>query len=110
MIKQKLPIASLTPITVWVTPNVKVYRQLGFWHDTKKSYQFIPTAWIGYMIVTETKKEIECKPLLGYSIYRPAALNLSWSMGSVVDFRKVSMTLAMELHDKHPEKWKRIHA
>lgn len=109
MIKQKLPIAKLTPITVWVTSNVAIYRQLGFWHDTKKVYEFVPVNRLGYVIITETEKEIECKPLLGYSLYRPATLNLSWLADKTVNFREISMATAGELYGEHPKGWQRIH-
>lgn len=108
MIKHKLPIAKLTPITVWVTPNVAIYRQLCLWHDANKAYQFVPANWIGYVIITESETKIECKPLLGYILYRPAALSLSWLTDKTVAFRGISMTSAGEWHGKYPKEWKRI--
>lgn len=86
MNKQEIPSTKNAPIDVWTSLNIAVYRQLGFWHDTKKVYQFIPASPTGYVVICPHGQKSGCKPLKGYVVNRPAALQLSWDTNRSVTF------------------------
>lgn len=96
MNETRLDISKLAPIDVYVTPNVAVWRQLGMWQDREKRYTFVPTQSIGYVIVAESDRTIECEILKGYTLMRPAGLELAWDTDKPVTFRTLSMAEATE--------------
>lgn len=99
----------LVPIDVWVTTNVAIYRQLGMWHDRKKTYTFVPTGLEGFVIVTEHDSVMNCKPLQGYMLFRPCGLELQWLTDKVVMFRELTMSAALSWARHTPSaSWKDI--
>jgi len=96
MNERKLDIRKLAPIDVYITSNITVWRQLGMWQDRKKRYTFVPTRPIGYIFITKHDEAIYCKPLKGYTLIRPAGLELVWDTDKLVTFHTLSMTDAME--------------
>ena len=91
MNKQEIPGTKNAPIDVWHTVNIAVYRQLGFWYDVTRVYQFIPATSCGYVIVSPQGQEIGCEPLKGYTVFRPCGLQLSWHQEKSVVFRQLSL-------------------
>lgn len=91
MNKQELPGTKNAPIDVWHTINIAVYRQLGFWHDVNRVYQFIPATECGYVIIAPRCEPVGCKPLKGYTVFRPCGLQLSWHQDRSVMFRQLSL-------------------
>lgn len=87
----KLTIQELEPRTLWVTPDIAIYRQLSFYHATKAVYQLVPTKCRGIVIVTKMEDTTDCSPLQGYIVSRPVSLTLSWAIERTVTFRKISL-------------------
>jgi len=96
MYERKMDVRELRPITVWVTPNVAIFRQLSMWQDLDKRYTFVPTAGKGFVIITDLSASTECNPLKGYTLIRPAGLELSWDADKVVTFQEISVIDALE--------------
>lgn len=96
MVDKRLYIEKLAPIDVYVTANVAVYRQFSLWQGLKRQYTFIPTRPIGYVIITEHGETTDYKPLKGYTLIRPAGLELSWDTDKLITFRTLLMADALQ--------------
>ncbi len=87
----KLTVQELEARTLWVTPDIAIYRQLSFYHGTKAIFQFVPTKRRGIVVVAKMGDGTDCKPLRGYIVSRPVSLTLSWAIERTVTFRKISL-------------------
>ena len=87
----KLTVQELEARTLWVTPDIAIYRQLSFYHATKAVFQFVPTKSRGIVVVTKMGDGTDCKPLRGYIVSRPVSLTLSWAVERTVIFHKISL-------------------
>lgn len=96
MNEHRLDTKELAPIDVYVTANVAIWRQLGMWQGYEKRYTFVPTRPKGIIIITAHDKAIECKSLKGFTLIRPAGLELAWDTDKLVVFHTLSMIEAIE--------------
>lgn len=98
----------LTPIDVWVTPNVAIYRQLTMWDATRKEFHFVPSTVVGYVIVVAHNSLQNCFIKRGFCLYRPAGLALSWYCDKPVSFRTLSVSDAALWRFKRGERWQDV--
>ena len=106
MDERRLDIRELAPIDVYVTANVGIWRQLGMWQDRQKRYTFVPTRPKGFVIITDHNKAIECESLKGFTLIRPAGLELAWDIDKLVVFHTLSMIDAIEWESRaRKESW-----
>lgn len=108
MIKQRIQISDLVPIDVWVTTNVAVFRQSAMWAMIDKLYQFVPSAIKGYVILTKANEQMYCRPLQGYTLYRPSSLTISWLADKALNFHELSFIEGMRWYTISQGKWKNI--
>ncbi len=98
----------LTDLDVYVTSNVKVIRTMGSWRDPGKRYQFIPATRLGFVVVIESSKGIECEPLKGYALYLPCSLTLHFIVERIVTMRDISISGAASWRFSSRKKWRDI--
>ena len=84
----------LTPIDVWVTPNILMQRQLTLWESKTKEWHFVPATAKGYVIETAHNSIQGCPTSRGFRLYRPAGLSLSWYCDKHISFRVLSIKAA----------------
>lgn len=93
---------------LYVTKSLAMFRQLGYWHDTNKVYQFVPTNLVGYAILMQRGRLVGERPMKAWVVYRPCALSLSWAAEKVVYFQNLDFDYAATLHEKNPDWWTTI--
>lgn len=108
MSRHKIRISDLMPIDVWVTTNIATYRQSAMWATIDKVYQFVPAKPKGYVILTEANACMHCRPLQGYTLYRPSSLTISWLSDKVLNFRELSFMDGMRWRTMLQGKWKNV--
>jgi hypothetical protein len=77
-------------IAIWVSSNVTVWRQYGYWYDTQTKYVFAPSYPYGFVVVTGWFDVEGCTPLAAWKVWRQAGLSLTWSNEGV--YRLVDIT------------------
>jgi len=107
MIEQKLDNITSGQANLYVADSMAMFRQFGFWSDTKKVYQFVPCLQRGFVIVTRADVPLGVRPLYAWVVYRPTSLTLSWLSEKSVYFYGLDSSRAMELFKEHGD-WFRI--
>lgn len=79
------------PLDVWSTDNMAMFNQLGFWYDTDKVVQYVPTGCYGIVLITERGARYNTKPLMAWVVFRPLSIQLRHP--ALRDVQQVSMTL-----------------
>lgn len=88
---------------LYVTRSLAMFRQYGFWYDTNKVYQFVPTLPVGYAMLMQDGRLIGERPMKAWAVYRPCALQLAWSYEKVVTFFDLELECAKLLQEAYPE-------
>ena len=108
MIETELVLEDLVSIDVWVTPDVKIIRQEGMFFDAEKTFLFAPTRLRGFVVVTSANSRVGCRPLYAFTLFRPAAITLSFVTDRVVNFRKLDRMEAITWAKSARTAFKRI--
>lgn len=98
----------LTPVDVWVTPNVAIYRQLTMWDAKTKEFHFVVATSVGAVIVTAHNSLMNCAVMRGFVLNRPAGLSLSWYCDKTINFRVLSISAAAKWQSLREEPWKAL--
>jgi len=106
MSKGKKNICNSGCVKVQITPNVKVINQSTLWSDKKKDYVFVPATHRGFVFILNPESPNFLELLQGYTLYRPCALSLSFSIDCDVIFETISMNVALERRNHtHSASW-----
>jgi len=93
-------------VKVQVTPNIKIVNQSTLWGDKKKDYVFVPATQRGFVFILNPEAPDFLQLLQGYTLYRPCALSLSFSVDYDVIFETISMNVALERRNNtHSASW-----
>jgi len=103
MKKQELTKGIGHRLDLYVTGSVAIIRQLGFWYDTKKVYQLVPTQGQGFVIAMLSGKPLGEKPLYAWVVNRPVSLLLTWEAEKTVIFHELDFTFAKALEIGYPD-------
>jgi hypothetical protein len=95
----------LTPIDVWVTPNIATYRQQTLWTETTKEFHFVPCTVMGYVILTAYRSLMGCKVFRAFCLYRPAGAKLVWYCDKPLNFRVLSVADARLWEEDSKDEW-----
>jgi hypothetical protein len=95
---------------VWSTPNMAIYRQLGFWYDPKVCYQFVPCTAYGFVIVTERNVTPGNDPLEAWVCFRPMSISLAWEINRNVQLATLPMDSAIAWYNDYDRAWEHIKA
>jgi hypothetical protein len=95
----------LTPIDVWVTPNIATYRQETLWTEPTKEYHFVPCTSTGYVILTAHQSIIGCAVTRAFCLHRPAGVKLVWHSDKVLNFRVLSVNNAVLWEQESKDEW-----
>ena len=108
MTKDKVNVENMSPLDVYVTKNVAIYRQLGMWTDLHKTYTFVPASYKGYVYLVKPGQDGRYELMQGYTLYRPCGLELTWHTDRVVVFHEATKIDAIETRVIAPKKSWRI--
>jgi len=106
MNKGKKTIYNNGSVKVQVTPNVKIVNQSTLWGDKKKDYVFVPATQRGFVFIINPEASSLLDLVQGYTLYRPCALSLSFSIDYNVIFETIPMEVAHERRNNtHSASW-----
>lgn len=94
--------------TIWSSPDIAIWWQLGMWHDTKKKYLFAPAYSDGFVAVTKGDDAPGCVPLQGYRMFRPYSVSLAWPSYRSVKMKTVSRERMDAWYKKQREHFRSI--
>jgi hypothetical protein len=95
----------LTPMDVWVTPNIAIYRQGTLWTKTTKEFHFVPCTETGYVILTAYQAMVGCDVKRAFCLHRPAGAMLSWYIDKPINFRMISAHDALLWEQESKDEW-----
>lgn len=95
-------------IAIHITQNVAIFRQFGFWQDTNRVYQYVPSQGYGFVVVTLPGVAVLGDVLVAWAIFRPCALSLSWDYTRRVDQHDLDLGVATDWYNLHNRKWEHV--
>lgn len=90
------------------TPNVKIYRQLGFISDETKRYLSVPCTDVGYLIVSRISNTLENLGIVRYVLHRPASIEVQIPWDCTVQFDTLEYAVVKKHALGTPKDWAHI--
>ena len=89
-------VKNMAPLDVHVTKDVVVVRQLCLWTALYKTYTFVPSKHVGHVYLSKKTESGKDTVTLGYTLYRPSAIEFSWHTDRTIAFHEVSKNDALK--------------
>ena len=92
-------------VRLHITSNVLIIRQCGFWYDTDKVYQFVPSQDFGLIMAAKPGRQ-QGEPIIkGWILWRPHTLMLSWPFDKRVTMTDIDLGIALSYYHGNSKLW-----
>lgn len=87
------------------TPGVAKFQQSTLWDSYGRRFQFVPTQAFGMVIATFTGWRLPYKITIGWILWRPHSLVLSWLLDKRVDMVGIDLESAVACYYENTRPW-----
>ena len=92
-------------VRLHITPNIAIFKQYGFWYDTDKVFQFVPSQDFGLIMAAKLGRQ-QGEPIIkGWILWRPHSLVLSWAVEKRVTMTDIDLGIALSYYHGNNTLW-----